>query len=347
MAFRGSYAAMIAAVWMTHALNVVLLGRVMRACALSWVAVILAQVVFGLTPTNLEALAWSVQWSAVLSATFMLLAFDSFLRAPSSPASFAWAGASALCFSRGVLAGPVLALGSLWPSHGRERLRPARITARLAGYILPSIAVAVVIAVAATGNQHHMKGNWGEAAVFGTWYYCLNPAYLLLSVESWGWRTTALLGLVKLALVGWALLRSGGRLRLLFALLVAFDLGNAVLLGIGRYHTGLTAAAGSRYQYVPLICIVPLAGFWFSRQWDRIPVPSILRGIGAGALLGACAVLLCRQWPGVLDPFSESRGTETRRILFIEPNPDQHSLPGIPGLPVDRAKELVAKYGLH
>lgn len=345
--FGGSYLAMITAVWLTHALNVVLLGRVMRACSLSWAAVIPAQVVFGLAAGNLETLSWSVQWSAVLSATFMLLALDSFLRAPSKPQSFAWSAASALSFSRGVLAGPVLALGCLWPGQGSSAASPARTAARVAGYVMPSAAVAALIAVLAGGNEHHMGGHWGAAAVFGTWYYCLNPAYLLLSVESWGWRTVALLGLCKLAIVGWSLVRSRGRQRMLFVLLVAFDLGNAVLLGIGRYHTGLPAAAGSRYQYASLIGVAPLAGFWVSRQWDRIPIPAGFRRLVGAAILAAFAVGLCRSWPAALERFVEPRGDEARHILFSEPYPNQHLVPGIPGLPVDRAKALVETYNLH
>ena len=40
--FRGSYAVMIALVWLTHALNVGLLGRVMRTCGMRWASVVLA-----------------------------------------------------------------------------------------------------------------------------------------------------------------------------------------------------------------------------------------------------------------------------------------------------------------
>jgi len=345
--FRGSYLAMIAMVWLTHALNVVLLGRVMRACALPWTAVILALVVFGLTPANLETLSWTVQWSAVLSATFMLLALDGFLRAPSGRASFAWAAASALSFSRGVLAGPVLALGCLWPGGCPGPVAPGRTAARVAGYVLPSVAVGVLIAALSTGNEHHMGGHWGEAAVYGAWYYLLNPAYLLFSVESWGWRTVACLGLCKLAIVGWALLRSRGRQRLLFVLLVAFELGNAALLGIGRYHTGLPTTVGSRYQYASLIGMAPLAAFWLSRLWERIPVPGGLRGACAAGILALLAVHLCRLWPETLAPFSDSRGAESRRIMLVEPSPGPRSVPGIPLLTMERARALVEKYNLH
>jgi hypothetical protein len=345
--FHGSYAAMIAVVWLTHAVNVALLGRLMRTCGLSWVAVILAQAVFALTPANLETLAWSVQWSAVLSVTFMLLAFEAFFRAPFRPASFAWAAASALSFSRGVLTGPLLALASLWPGRGAAPLRPAQRAVRVAAYVLPAVGVALMIAALATGNHRHMGGHLSEAAAFGAWYYCLNPAHYLLSFESLGWHTVAVLGLFKLVLVGWTLVRSHGRQRLLFALLVAFDLGNAVLLGIGRYHTGLPAALASRYQYASLIGIMPLVGYWFSCQWSRLPVPATLRGIAAFAILAAGAFCLCRQWPAVLDPFTASRGTESRRILLSDPDPGERAVPGIPRLETERAKFLISKYNLH
>ncbi len=344
--FQGSYSAMIALVWLTHALNVVLLGRLMRVCGLGCGAVILAQIAFGLAPANIETLGWSVQWSAVLSSTFMLLALGSLFRAPSRPMSFVWAAASALSFSRGVLTGVLLALACLDPSGGKEQARLKRALCA-AGYILPAVAVAVLIAVLAGGNQNHMSGHWAEAAIFGAWYYCLNPAYSLLSFESWGWRTVLLLGLCKVAIVVWSLVRSRGRLRLLFLLLVAFDLGNTALLGIGRYHTGLLATAGSRYQYASLIGIAPLAGYWISRQWARIPVSGTLRSIAATVLLTLGAITLCRQWPAQLDPFTTGRGTESRRILLVEPNPDPHSVPGIPFLEVSRARILIDKYNLH
>jgi hypothetical protein len=338
--FGGSYAAMICAVWLIHALNVWLLGRVMRACDLPWASVFLAQAAFGLTSGNIETLGWSVQGSAVLSVTFMLLALLGFLTARARPASYAWSAASALSFSRGVLTGPVLACASLFAEDGRRLVRAA-------AYIVPSVIVALLILGLATGNQRHMGGHWADAAVFGSWCYCLNPLYLLLRVESWGWRTVAVLGLLKVALVAWSLARSSGRLRLLFAIMVALDIGNAVLLGIGRYHTGLTSTVSSRYQYAALICLAPLGGYLFAVLCGRVRGPALVRHALAPVLLILFAAALCRQWSGALEPFTEQRGTESRRILFAEAAPAADSVPGIPGLPMDRAKALIERYRLH
>ena len=343
----GSYGAMIALRWLTHALNVALLGRILRTCGLSWTAVFLAQVLFGLSPANYETLAWSVQWSAVLSVTFMLLAMDSFFRSGTLKAQVTWSACSALSFSRGVLTGPVIALG--WMLEGSERASAGfRSKARSAVIlILPSAAVAALILALASGNHQHMKGHEMQAAIYGLWYYCANPAHYLLAVESYGWHTVAVLGLLKLVLVSWSLLRSAGRTRVLFAMLVAFELGNAVLLGIGRYHTGLLTTLASRYQYASLLGSAPMVGFWFSSVCGRIPGPKSAGRAVAGIVLFSLSLAMLKDWGPQIEPFTAWRGTQSRQILFQKPNPKSDAVPGIPGLPMERAKALMAKYSLH
>jgi hypothetical protein len=134
---------------------------------------------------------------------------------------------------------------------------------------------------------------------------------------------------------------------MLFVMLVLFDLGNAGLLGIGRYHTGLAASVSSRYQYASLIGILPLAGFWFSEQWGKIPLSRTPRKIALSALLTVAAVCLCREWPADLGPFTTWRGTDSRRVILWDSGHTPQAVPGIPWLPIERARQLVAKYGLH
>jgi hypothetical protein len=129
--------------------------------------------------------------------------------------------------------------------------------------------------------------------------------------------------------------------------MVALDIGNAVLLGIGRYHTGLTSTVSSRYQYAALICLAPLGGYLFAVLCGRVRGPALVRHALAPVLLILFAAALCRQWSGALEPFTEQRGTESRRILFAEAAPAADSVPGIPGLPMDRAKALIERYRLH
>ena len=232
LVFGGSYAAMMLVVWLTHALNVALLGRLLRTCGLPWVAVFLAQILFGLTPGNYETLAWSVQWSAILSVTFLLFALEGFFRSRSKGLPLAWAAASALSFSRGVLTGPILALGTFLHSGDDSETTVRQRFARAGLFVAPSAIVAALIVILATGNHQHLAGHLGDTALYGIWYYCANPSHYLLGVESWGWHTVALLGLLKAALVLWSISRSSGRVRSLFLLLLAFDVGNAALLGI-------------------------------------------------------------------------------------------------------------------
>jgi hypothetical protein len=191
-----------------------------------------------------------------------------------------------------------------------------------------------------------MEGHWCEAAQYGAWYYFLNPTHALFGIDSVGPRTVIILGILKVTLVVGSLVRSRGHARTLFALLMAFDLGNALLLGIGRYHTGLPTAMSSRYQYASLLACLPGAAFWFSLQLKRIPVPVASRTFMFSSLLASAALVLCLQWRADLDPFTLWRGTDSRRILLVDPAHSQ-AVPGYPGFPMERARELIAKYNLH
>jgi hypothetical protein len=344
LAFGGSYAAMMALVWVTHALNVALLGRLMRTCGLPWIAVFLAQIIFGLTVENYETLAWSVQWSAMLSITFLLLGLDRVFRSTALGIPLGLALASGLSFSRGALTGPLMGCASLLSDGGG---RPAVRLARAAAFLAPAIAVAGLIFLLAKGNQHDLGGHLREAVVYGTWYFYLNPAHALLIIGSLGWRVTVVLGGLKVCLYGWALLRSRDRARGLFTVLVMLDIGNSALLGIGRYQMGIPTAVSSRYQYASLISVMPVAAYWVSCQWRRLRVPAAARGIAAAVVLAALAGSLCRQWPSEMDHFAEWRGTRSRHLLLEEAHPGAQAVPGIPSLPMDRAKDLIARYTLH
>jgi hypothetical protein len=344
ISFGGSYAAMIAIGWVVHALNVSLLGRLMRTCGLSWGPVLAAQVVFALSVANCETLAWSVQWSATLSVAFMLAGLDRAFSRPGIAAPLGYSLASGLSFSRGVLSGPLIGCASFL--RDKDTPFPRRL-GKAALFLAPAAVVTGLIFAFAKGNQHSIGQHLGEAATYGVWYFCLNPVHELLRVESWGWRTTAILGLAKVSLYVWSLLRSRGRTRELFIVLVLLDLANAVLLGIGRYHTGLPSTVSSRYQYAALVSFMPLAGFWLTTLWDRLPTSAVPRNAILGLLLAGLALFLCWQWPVDLVHFAEWRGTRSRRILFVDVNPGSQAVPGIPELPMDRAKALIAAYHLH
>jgi len=337
----GSYGFMLLLLWLAHGVTVACFGRLLRGVGLGWTAVIAGMLLFGLAPSNYETLTWSVQGSAVLALTFQLLALDACFRGARVGWPLAGVLSSALSFSRGVLAGPLSALAT-WCS-GRRAGRWGRAALLLA----PAVLVGLLISVLAEGNHQHMRGHWGQAGIYALWYFCLNPAYALFDVASSGWRTTLILGALKLGLVGWGLRRSGGRLRVLLVVMLAFDLGNAVLLGVGRYHTGIGTVTSSRYQYSSLVAVLPAAGFALERLVTRRQLPVALLRALLGAAGAALAVGLILLWPRELDHFTRWRGTDSRRILFEDPHPDPYGVPGIPFMPMDRAKALIAKYHLH
>jgi hypothetical protein len=66
-----------------------------------------------------------------------------------------------------------------------------------------------------------------------------------------------------------------------------------------------------------------------------------------GLVLGVLATIWIRGWPDQIAPFAVARGDQSRRILFEDPDPPKDGVPGIPGLPMERAKTLVKKYRLH
>ena len=356
----GSYFTMIVALWLTHALNVALFGKLLRQEGFGWIATALTLAVFGLASGNVESLAWSAVLTGLLSATFLLGAALWFGRSGAPAARLSGRGyaglcalilAGALCFPRGVLISFALAAVCFLPwREARSNLGP-RLRAA-AACLPPGIVVSLLIFVYAGGNHRQLAGGHvplGAAAQFGAWYLSLSPLYRLLPIDSWGWRTTLILGALKLALVVWALARSGGRTRRLLFVLLLVDLGNAVLLGIGRYHTGLPASIGSRYQYYALICTLPFIGFWVEtmlRSWTGARAG--LRTAIALALVAGAGAWVARDWGAVSEWFAAGRGRNTRYILFEDAHPPaMGAIPGIPFLATDRAQELVRHYHLH
>lgn len=354
---HGGYFAMILALWLTHAVNVALLEKLLRQEGFGWTSTSLTLVGFGLASVNIETLGWSIQWSAVLSTTFFLMTALWYGRleecGPPALSSFgillAFAAASALTFSRGVLTGFSLTFASLLPARSPRPLS-VRLKVAVCG-LLPALTVALLILAFASGNQHEVvRGrNLGAMAQFALWYFSLNPLHWLLDMDSWGFRTTLLLGLAKTALILWAFRHADGRQRRLLGLFLAFEIGNSVLLGIGRYHTGLEATISSRYHYNALLCTLPFAGLAVEGLLRRrFPPWAGPRCAVAVALVVAAALWAARDWRQTARDFCDSRGRATRDLIFLQPQPPaEGAIPGIPSLSTARAKELVETFHLH
>lgn len=359
----GDYRVMIGAMWLTHAVNVALLGLLLREAGFGLVAAAAVMIVFGFTSTNLETLGWSVQWSAVLATGFFLAAAWWMLRRlvveprgrPRDLVVLAiLAGASALCFSRGVLTGSALAVIALWPGpRGWFDMLGLRLRNALVAFF-PGLAVALLILWTQPGGNHAELGSegtkFGAMAQYAIWYYSMNPFHRLLEIDSWGWRTTSLLAAAKIGLTLWAVRRARPGESWLLWLLVIFDVGNALLLGLGRFHTGLETTNSSRYQYASLICTLPLAAVLIARTTEGIGshLPRLARVALAGALVLALTYGTTRRWPFEIGWFAESRGQAGRDLLFVNPHPPaEGAVPGIPFLSTERAKQLIEHYDLH
>ncbi|HLP09572.1 MAG TPA: hypothetical protein VK178_15520 [Opitutaceae bacterium] len=355
--FGGSYLALLTLLWLTHALNVALLGRVLLRVGLPWFAAVAAQVVFALTPGNLESLAWSVQWSALLATTFLLLGLHVLGNDSARDVCPSWrttallalcAAASACCFARGVLTGGVFSVAVLAPAaldrdwRGLVRRTPAALCA-----LAPAIAVALAILLIPQGNQRQLGGHLFEVAQFAATFLFLSPGPQLFGADV-TFASALVFGATKIAVVAGSFSVARGRMRALLLALTAYDLGNAVLLGIGRYHTGALAALGQRYLYGSLLATLPFLAFLLAHFATRFVAHVRLRTALASALLLLLAVHFLRGWPAALAPFVAWRGTEMRALLAAPYNPAPDvKVPALDFMHLERAKALQRAYDLH
>ena len=355
--FGGSYLAMLWLLWLSHALNAFLFTRILQRAGFPFFVTLFCGLIFALSPVNIETLGWSVQWSAVLATNFLLIGLWWLEKKRDHLDGFSWrvhlplflfATASACSFSRGVLTGAVLALGFLLPVA--ISLAPRLILKKLPGVLLcliPAVTVAIVIKMSSAGNHQHMTGHWGEILEFGASYFLLNPFHALLSNTALHPVTMMLIASAKVGIIFTALMMSRGRVLHVLLLLLAFDLGNAVLLGIGRYHTGFLAAMSSRYQYSSLIATLPFIGVLLSAALSRISAIKPRRW--ATVSVSVLVVGYCLWgWPATLEKFIDWRGTDLRRLLS-EPatNDPKITVPTMEFMHIERAKALQRAYDLH
>lgn len=358
----GSHLLMIWVLWVAHAATAACLASLLHRCGLSFLSSAFAALVFALSASNVETLAWTTQFSAVLAAFFFLLALRVDLAWEQRGAAAGWRReawvlmmllAACLSFSRGVLSGAAMAGAALigaFLRRGRgDALWP--ILRRSALYLLPGLLVAGVILLGAQGNHRQMQPQqWAEAVTYAGWFFALNPLFRSLSVDSWGIHTVAVVAAIKLLIITCGMLRAGPRLRSLLWVFLLFDVANAALVGLGRFHTGLPTCVGSRYQYSALICLLPFVGILVDelalRAGRILPRPVAL------LLLAVLAFLAIHQasrgWALEADFYAEHRGRYTRSLLFGSPQAaDNPPMPGIPFLYSDEAKDITARLNLH
>ncbi len=357
LVFNGSYSAMLWLMWLTHAFNTAILGMLLTRAGFSRLAMLVTLVLFALPPANLETLGWSVQWSAVLATTFLLLGLLVWQRSIATGTSPTWrtslllaffAAASACSFSRGVLTGPVLALALLLSAMGSARWKIG--FAYLPGSLLcllPAVAVALVIGQSSAGNHQQMTGHWATALEFGLGYFLFNPGALLLGEASLHPVALVALAFTKIVVIFAGLWFGRGSVRLLLIVLLSYDLGNAVLLGIGRHHTGFMASLSSRYQYSSLLATLPFLVTWLHALAARLPARR-LPAWGLAVVIVLLAGTCLRGWPVALAEFTGWRGTSLRQLMAAPPTNDPDVMvPALDFMHIERAKALQRAYNLH
>lgn len=326
--FGGSYFAMIALLFATHAANVWLYGEVLRRLQVPAIAIAFALGTFGLAWSNIETLLWFIQWTPVLAMTFFLVAWLWLVaREPRGPAGIAGytllLGASALSSSRGIVSGLAAALFG-WCTGRRLSLILAAIA--------PAAALIVVMKVVMAGRPARLLS---EAALFAVYHWLLNPLYLLLPIPHKTVNGSALLicGVIKLAVIAGAWFRWRDQ-RALLATLLCFDLLTSASAGYARVGTGLAASVSSRYQYISLFCFGPFAGLVAARQRRALAV----------VVLIAWFAVLAWPWRRHAPQWANERGVEVRRALAAAADneplwPTQ--------MTAGRARELIREYNLH
>lgn len=353
---NGSYPAMLAMLWLTHAACAVLFARLLHRAGFSAFTSAAAVLVFALTPTNIETLGWATQWSAILATVFLLLGLWWLEKHRDEAAVFsarlhlpllAFAAASACSFSRGVLTGAVLALGLFLPLllaadwHSLTRRLPAALLC-----LLPPLAVAAMIKLGSSGLHQQLGENLGRSIEYGLSYFLLNPWHSLLG-GSLHPGTLLTMAALKLGIMAAALWLATGRVRQVLLLLLAYDLGSAVLLGIGRHDTGFMATMSSRYQYGSLLASLPFAAVVLEALLARLPAERLRLGTALAVLMIATGLCL-RAWPATLADFTGWRGSDLRRLIAAPATSDPSvRVPALEFMHIERAKALQRTYNLH
>ncbi|BET69641.1 hypothetical protein ASA1KI_45590 [Opitutales bacterium ASA1] len=359
----GSHPAMLATLWVTHALVAAASVHLIRRLGLSVGAAAAAGLLVALPATNIETLTWTTQWTTVLATLAFLVGLltadqvarrgpgETTRRTMWSLAAVLVAASAASAFSmvRGVVAGPAFAAVLAFPCHqwsATLRRRAPLIVAALA----PTVVTVLVVFANSRGNHQAIGGHAREMLDFGWYYFALNPLHRLLDFGSFGWRTTWLLGSVKLGIIGLALVWADRRTRVVLAALLLANLAEAILLGVGRFHTGLGGTTSSRYQYLSLVLFAPSFAVVIDRGRAcarEVLHPWILRSASVVALV-AMAWFFAWRWPRDLPVWAHHRGTVAREVI-ARPNPPDEvgAIPGIGYLTTTRAKELVERFELN
>ena len=331
--FGGGYFAMICLLWVTHLANCLLFGWLLARFHARATVIAFAVLTFGLAWSNIETLGWSMQWSSQLALLFFLIAWHLLLRIREGARGVAGYTlcllAGALSSTRGIVCGLVLALFVLlMAADWKPKIRLGTAS------VIP--AVLVTLAMVPFLVRH--GGGWSlqESLSYSVYCFLLNPLYHLVSIhkETVGIETFFFYGALKITTLALGWRQAEKSLRPLLLVLIAFDFGNAIVLGFGRHYTGLDTSVSSRYQYISLFCFGPFAAQLVARP----------RRLAQAANFLVWIPLLAYPWRRHAPQWAQWRGTEIRDRLAHDPD-GAHFDPS--SITAGQARELEKIYHLH
>lgn len=360
LASGGSYFFLLCAVWCVHALCVFVLGRWLLRAGFSAFATATVLLLFGLAYSNIETLVWSIQLITIQGILFFVAA--AYWHEIHDPENRWSAGSiavfallvvlSTFSFVRGALTGATLAVATVAPLLLRREARAAwRSKLPIIATCLISAAISIaVIMTYATGNHQHLTASGLSAPTkFALSYFLLNPLFKLATDgDLWTVAQFAACAMIKVAVLAFGWLKATHSQRRLLLTVLVFDLGNTVLLGIGRYNEPLVTATSSRYQYFSLLSTLPFLAVVLETTLRSLARAPRWRAALAALLLVLLAYSATWGWQRDIPGWVESRGRVTRDVVFTAPDPPaEGAIPGIPFLTTRQAKEIVERYHLH
>lgn len=351
----GDYLVLVWAVWLNHALNVALLARVVQRLGGGLWAATLAAVLFGWSWFHFETLGWTLQWMNVLAITGLLAGMLQLCPRRDAPRSVARTATvlfllgifSVLAAPRGLLNGLALAPVALLSFGVWRSARDRGILAAAA--LLPSILAGVLVSKIVMGASQGpgVAAHVVEKLHFALAYFAGSPARWLLDDAATGLGWLTLLALVKAALMVAAFILTPPRWRAALLGLFLLEIGNALLMGIGRFHTGLGSSFSSRYQYIAALATAAALALVVGALLRRVPAPRwIGHGIAALATL-ALSFHVVRPWTGMMNNWRTWRGQEIRAALKQPPESAPPNFSRLPWIDNERTRVLVKKYDLR
>jgi hypothetical protein len=201
----------------------------------------------------------------------------------------------------------------------------------------------------ASAPARSVQGQFDAILAFGAHCLFLNP---LFQIAFWdagrvGLGAIIVFGFFKATAItaGFSAAKKSQAQLACFGTLVLLDLLSCIMLGVGRYDSGIEATVSSRYQYVSLVCLAPFLGAVMERGVLTIR-PDRLEKLAAAGLLAAWCALLTYRWPDEIKAWSAWRGTEVRSALEAPVRAPQERFARAT-LDAARAAQLKVKYHLH